>query len=397
MAHDDFSRREFLKLSALFTAAGAMPLLAGCDSAMKAEPDAPLRIGYLPITDASPLLIAHHNGLFEKQGLEVERPHMFRSWAQLVEAFLSGKVNAVHMLSPMTVWARYGSRMPSKVVAWNHVNGSALTTAVRPDIQQLEDLGGSTFAIPFWYSIHNVVLQYLFKNQGVEPITRGEPSPQQVKLVVMAPSDMLPALSSGGVSGYIVAEPFCGAAELEGIGKVLRFTGDVWKDHACCVVQMHERDLDKRPDWTQKVVNGIVEAQAWMRDHREDVTEILQKDNPAGYTPHSYDVLAQTLLPPDQEQRQQYLDTGAIQNPEWDDHRIGFQPYPYPSYTEQLVAFMKETKVKGNSAFLESLDPASVANDLVDDRFVKKAIQRVGGMQAFGLPESFTRKEIIHA
>src|SRR5699024_1627555 len=175
--HDDngggLTRRKFLQLSAMFTAAGAMPLLSQYNKAVAAEPNAPLRIGYLPITDAAPLLIAHHNGLFQKQGLAVERPRMFRGWAQIVEAFLSGNVNVVHMLSPMTVWARYGSRSPSKVVAWNHVNGSALTVAVSRGINQLEDLGGTTFAIPFWYSIHNIVLQYMMRAKGLEPIKEG--------------------------------------------------------------------------------------------------------------------------------------------------------------------------------------------------------------------------------
>ena len=111
------ARRQFLKLSAMFTVAGALPLLQSYNAAFAAEPNQPLKIGYLPITDATALLIAHHNKLFQKQGLEVEKPRLFRSWAQIVEAFLSGQVNAVHMLSPVTVWARYGSKAPAKVVA----------------------------------------------------------------------------------------------------------------------------------------------------------------------------------------------------------------------------------------------------------------------------------------
>src|SRR5690606_26791419 len=71
------ARRQFLKLSAMFTAAGALPLLDMAKAARAAEPDAPLRIGYLPITDATPLLVAHHNGLFEQQGLKVEQPRLF--------------------------------------------------------------------------------------------------------------------------------------------------------------------------------------------------------------------------------------------------------------------------------------------------------------------------------
>src|SRR5690606_18717757 len=111
-------RRQFLKLSSMFTAMGALPLLQVQNVPRAAEPDAPPRVGYLPIADATPLLVAHHNKLFQNQGLEVDKPRMFRSWAQIVEAFLAGQVNAVHLLSPMTVWARYGSQSPAKVVAW---------------------------------------------------------------------------------------------------------------------------------------------------------------------------------------------------------------------------------------------------------------------------------------
>src|SRR5699024_8861438 len=176
MSHDNDdqliseSRRNFLKLSAMFTAAGALPLLQMSQRAFAAEPDAPVRVGYLPITDATPLLIAHHNQLWQKQGLKVEKPRMFRGWAQIVEAFLSGQVNVVHMLSPMTVYARYGSKSPSRVVAWNHVDGSSLAVAADGNYKEIKDLGGTTIAIPFWYSIHNIILQYLFKKEGLEPI-----------------------------------------------------------------------------------------------------------------------------------------------------------------------------------------------------------------------------------
>lgn len=388
------SRRNFLKLSAMFTAAGAMPLIARHNRALAADPEAPLRIGYLPITDATPLIIAYEKGFYQKQGLKVERPHMFRGWAQIVEAFLSGNVNVVHMLSPMTVWARYGSQSPSKVVAWNHVNGSALTVAVKPAINTLEDLAGTTFAIPFWYSVHNVVLQHLLQAKGIESIKEGKPGPNQVKLVVMTPSDMLPGLATGRISGYIVAEPFNAAAELHAIGKILRFTGDVWKDHACCVVQMHEHDLDKRPDWTQKVVNGIVEAEAWVRQNREQTTRILSKDYPGHYTPHSYETLSRVLVPSDK-RRQAYIKSGAIKHTHWNEPRIGFKPYPYPSYTEKLVELLHKTVVRGDNDFLKTLDPTFAANDLVDDRFVKKAIKRVGGMATFDQSEGYTRKEVI--
>lgn len=390
------SRRDFLKLSALFTAAGAAPLLTSLSQAQAAEPQAPVRVGYLPITDATPLLIAHQQEFWQKQGLNVEKPRLFRSWAQLVEAFLSGQVNLVHMLSPMAVYARYGSQSPAKIVAWNHIDGSSIAVAANKDVETLKDLAGTTIAIPFWYSIHNIILQYLFRRDGLEPIGEGTPTGNQVKLVVMAPSDMLPALATGRVAAYIVAEPFVALSEVNKVGKVLRFTGDVWKEHACCVALMHQQDLEGRPEWSQKVITGLVKAQAWIRDNRAETAALLSRRAPGRYTPHTEDVLKKVFAPTAEEQAF-YKKSGAIKHHDWPSHRIDFQPFPFPSYTERMVELLKDTYVEGNSRFLEKLAPAAVAKDLVDDSFVKNAIESLGGMRAFGQPESFEREEVIDA
>lgn len=395
LTDDLFSRRDILKLSALLTAAGALPIL-NARAARAREKDAPVRVGYLPITDSTPLLVAHGKGFFEAEGLEAEKPVLFRGWSDIVEAFLAGQVNVVHLLSPMTVWARYGSKAPARVVAWNHTSGSGLS--VRADINSVADLGGKTVAIPFWYSIHNVVLQTLLRENGLTPTRRrtGAVAANEVDLTIMAPSDMVPALANEQIAGYIVAEPFNAAAEVLKVGKVLRFTADVWKDHACCVVFMQEQDLEERPEWSQKVVNAMVKAQQWTRDNREATAQLLSNDNPNKYTPHSLEVLKR-VLSPEGGDTAAYIASGAIKNPDWHENRIDFQPYPFPSYTEELVRRLKETLIEGDRAFLDALDPAFAAQDLVDDRFVKKALEASGGLAAFGLPEVYSRSEVIVA
>ncbi len=387
------SRRDMLKLASLFTAAGSLPLLQACQRQQASQPDAPLRIGYLPITDATPLLVAHSQGLFQAEGLNVEQPRLFRSWAQLVEAFISGQVNLVHLLTPMTVWARYGSESPLKVLMWNHMAGSALT--VLPDVNTVADLGGKTVAIPFWYSIHNVVLQHLLREGGLE-VTEKDPGPKQVKLTVMAPSDMVAALAAKSIAGFIVAEPFNAAAELQGVGKVLRFTGDVWRDHACCVTVAHAADVEQRPEWMQKVANAMVKAQLWSREHRPEVAQLLSADGAGKYTPHPLPVL-QKVLAPDAADLQQYVQSGAIRHPDWRQNRIDFQPYPFPSYTSELVKLLQQTHIAGEHRWLAKLDPQQVAQDLVDERFVRRAIENTQSQQLFGLPADYRRTETIVA
>jgi len=99
------------------------------------------------------------------------------------------------------------------------------------------------------------------------------------------------------------------------------------------------------------------------------------------------------VLAPEAADREQYLASDAIQHSHWDEQRIDFQAYPFPSYTEELVRRLKDTLIEGDKGFLASLDTQHTARDLVDDRFVRNSIAAVGGMKAFGLPESFERSE----
>ena len=387
-------RREWMQLASLFTAAGSLPLLQVCSERQARQPDAPLRIGYLPITDATPLLVAHSQRLFEAEGVMTERPVPFQDWAQLLEAFISGQVNLVHMMAPMAVWARYGSQASLKVLMWNHIAGSALT--VRPDIDSVAALGGHTVAIPYWYSIHNVVLQHLLRRQGLAATEQDLPDPGQVRLVVMAPADMVAGLAAGRIAGCIVAEPFNALAESQGLGRVLRFTGDVWRDHACCVTVMHGGDVAHRPEWVQKVTTALVKAQRWTLENRCETAALLAASGTGQYTPHTRATLAQVLAPTRQAWAD-YVARGAIRHPEWQQARIDFQPYPFPSYTEKLVQLLRHTRVAGDNAFLQSLDPARVAMELVDERFVRQAIEATGSRAAFHLAADYTRVETLAA
>jgi NitT/TauT family transport system substrate-binding protein len=222
------------------------------------------------------------------------------------------------------------------------------------------------------------------------------PKADEVGLSVMAPPDMGPALANGAIAGFIVAEPFDAAAETNGVGRIIRFTGDVWREHACCVVTLHERDLIHRPQWTQGVVNAIVKAQYWLRNNRSTGAQLLSNDGPGKYTPFPTPVL-QRVLVPDARLEQQYVHDGAVRHADWKELRIDFQPYPFASYTSQLVRMLKDTRVEGDSRFLSQLDPDFVSRDLVDDRFVKKSIAALGGLAAFGLPDVYSRTETLAA
>ncbi|MFI6452567.1 ABC transporter substrate-binding protein [Streptosporangium amethystogenes] len=366
------------------TAATAATGPAGHDGGGEA---ATLRIGYLPITDAAPLLLAHDSGQFGRRGITTPAPILYRGWAPLVEALQGGNVDIVHLLMPLAIQLRYDAKVPVKVLAWNHANGSALTVA--KDVERVEDLAGTKVAVPAWFSVHNVVLQKLLREAGVKPVLDTAPSAgaRTTQLVVIPPADMPTALQSGSISGYIVAEPFCAAAEVLGIGKILRFTGDVWKDHACCVTVVRETLVRDRPDVALRATEAIIAAQLAIRADREASARRLSEGR---YLPQPLPALERVFTT---RRDPAYVTSGAIRHPEWESQRIDFQPHPYPGYTGELVGAMKETVVDANVTWLEDLDPAQVHDDLVATDISAAALDATGGLSAFGAAR--VRTEVI--
>ncbi|MEX3610653.1 ABC transporter substrate-binding protein [Rothia sp. LK2588] len=346
---------------------------------------APVRVGYLPITDSAPLLLAHAQGMYAKHGIEVERPVLFRSWSSLTEAFLSGTVDVIHLLMPMAVYLKYDLGADAQIVAWNHVNGSSLTVA--PSIDRTEDLAGTTVAIPGWFSIHNILVQKILREAGLTPVIRKTPdaSRREVALVVMAPADMIPALANGTIAAFTVADPFNAAAEIQKVGTIHRYMGDVWRDHACCVTMMRSELIDRSDGAGQKFVDALVEAQRFGREHRPEAAKILSEKK---YLPQKPPAILRAMTDHGAEHR------SVIRHPEWGGHMLQFQPYPFESFTHELIAHMRQTTMDAPTAFLDHLDPATVHRELVNSEMVTAAINAAGGIQQFG-PSGLTRTEHI--
>ncbi len=421
MSAEAITRRQLLKLagvsglglSGLGWVAGcaaddtpgtAMPGTTGGSPAQTAEAAGggvqlpAVKIGYIPITDATPLLIAHANGYFEDEGLEVEQPTLIRGWSALAEAFQAGTFNLTHLLIPIPIYLRYARDFPVKVVAWNHMNNSAVTVSDKGPIRGTADLGGKQIAVPYWYSMHNVILQMVLRSHGLRPVIQNQKAPlaaDQTNLLVMAPPDMPTALSAGAIDGYIVAEPFNAAGEVLAAGRVIRFTGDVWQNHPCCVAVLHESDVRERREWSQKAVNALVRAERWSGENKEEAARILSKEG-GGYLPFEEKIILRSMTKYDLETYGVSGGTGAIRHPDWGASRIAFEPYQFRSATKRIVQELKQTVLDGDTSFLQDLSPEHVADDLMDYELVKKALAASGGLVAFdGSYPDFERDEVI--
>lgn len=395
----DFTRRQTLDMMAkggLF--AGLSGLMSSLGSMSYAQEDEVVRIGYLPITDATALLVAHGMGYFEDEGLEAAQPTLIRGWSPLIEGFAANKFNLVHFLKPIPVWMRYNNNFPVKIMSWAHTNGSGLVVGRHTDITDFSQLGGKQVAVPFWYSMHNVVLQYALRQSGVVPVIKGQGEPlaaNECNLQVLPPPEMPPALAARKIDAYIVAEPFNALGEMKAGARMLRFTGDIWKNHPCCVVCMHEEVTQARAEWTQKVMNAVVRGAIYSSQNKEEVAVMLSKDG-KGYLPAPAPVVVRAMTDYD---NPTYDESGANQHKaEWQNGRIDFQPWPYPSATKLIVEEMNKTVVSGDATFLSGLDPEFVADDLVNYDFVKAALDKYPDWKndpSVNAGDPFAREEVL--
>jgi NitT/TauT family transport system substrate-binding protein len=399
MQHE-MSRRDFMldTLAAGGMAAAGMMAPGLVNAAAPAVPDDEVvRIGYLPITDATALLVAHAKGFFEDEGLKAERPTLIRGWSPLVEAFAAGKVNLLHLLNPIPVWMRYNNNFPVKIMSWAHINGSGIVVGKHTGAETFADLGGMQIAVPYWYSMHNIILQMGLRHVGLKPVIKPQSAKlakDEVNLQIMPPPDMPPALASRKIDAFIVAEPFNAAGEMLAGGKMLRFTGDIWKNHPCCVICMNENTVKAKPEWTQKVMNAIVRAEVYAQQNKAEVAHMLSKDGKR-YLPMPSKVVTRAMT---DYKLSDYKDPKAIQHPGWDTGRIDFSPYPYPSATKFIVESMNKTLVGGNATFLNKLDADFVTKDLVDYHFVKNAMAKYKGWESapgVNPADPFEREEVI--
>lgn len=244
------NRRDFLKTAGLALTAGASPGLRGAVFAAGARVN--LKIGYLPLTDHL-LMIAAQREAFKTVGVT---PVKLSSWPEIAEAFKTGAVDGAFLLTPIGLTLRQKG-VPAKVVLLGHRNGSAITVKAGGEINRLEDLKGRTIAVPSPFSTHNLLLRKALTEKHLDPN-------HDLRIIDLPPPEMVNALATGRIHGYIVAEPFGAQAEAQNVGKVLVLSKDIWPNHICCVLNLHETVIASHPEAVQELVSGLQRTAAFI-------------------------------------------------------------------------------------------------------------------------------------
>lgn len=263
----DALRRRFLRAVGSRTAMAAIasvvplaPLQAMLEE--KAEPERrDLKVGFLPITCATPLIMAEVNGYYQEEGLKVEllkNP----AFGLVRDRVISGELDAGLMLATMPLAASMGLGSPPtplRVAMIENVNGIALVMGLKHrDNRDPRNWRGMTFAIPLEYSVQNLMLRYYLANAGLDP-------DRDVQIRVVVPTEFVSNLRAGNIDGFVGADPLNQRAIFEEAGFFQLHMSQLWPGHPCCSFSVAERFITQHPNAFAALLRAALKGSAYAR------------------------------------------------------------------------------------------------------------------------------------
>jgi ABC-type nitrate/sulfonate/bicarbonate transport system substrate-binding protein len=243
-----------------------------------------LRLGFVSLSDAAPLVVAKLLEFGHAHGLTLELSRE-PSWAALRDKLLAGELDAAHALYGLAYGVQLGIGGPQTDMAVLMVlnrNGQAVTLSNRlADAlaehgtlpRALATLGRKpVFAQTFPTGTHAMWLYYWLASHGVHPL-------RDIESVVIPPPQMVAALAEDRLDGLCVGEPWNAAAQARDVGRTIAYTSEIWPDHPEKVLACRRDFVSRHPYTAQALVQTLLEACRWLdgRGHRNDIARWLAR------------------------------------------------------------------------------------------------------------------------
>jgi len=275
----------------------------------------PLAIGFIPLVDASALIVAVDKGFTAAEGLDVTLVREV-SWSNVRDKLNIGLFDAAHLLAPVAIASTLGlSQVKVPIVAPFNLglNGNAITVSPALHAAIMGEADGDpvnplvtakalarvvaarrksgddplTFGMTFPFSTHNYQLRFWMAAGGVDP-------DEDVRLVVLPPPYMVDSLANGHVDAFCVGAPWNSVAVDLGVGHILHFVSDILERAAEKVLAVREAWAQKNPEVLTRLIRAHGRAAEFIEnpDNRDEVCRILGAPERIGVDP---EVIRRTL------------------------------------------------------------------------------------------------------
>jgi len=247
-----------------------------------ASPRRGLRLGFVPLTDCAPLVMAQELGLFRKYGLHVTLSREL-GWATVRDKIIYGELDAAHALAAMPVAATLGlgsiacDCMTALVL---NLHGNAITLSdelwqrgvrdgktLREEIRRARQEKIYTFGVVFPFSSHRHLLRQCLSAHGIDP-------ERDVRIVIVPPPQMAANLKAGNLDGFCAGEPWNSVAVQSRAGWIAATSAELDAGHPEKVLMVRREFAEKRNDEHVALIAALLEACEFC-DQPENHEEII--------------------------------------------------------------------------------------------------------------------------
>lgn len=361
-----------------------------------------LNLGFIPLTDCAPLVIAKEKGLYEKYGLNVTLSKEI-SWANVRDKVSVGMLDGAQMLAAMPLASACGSDTSAQMITAMSLglNGNGITIsndiyermtatgvadistpkgsaeALKQVIDQHKAEGGKplTFATVFPFSSHNYMLRYWLASVGVDP-------DKDINLTVVPPSQMVNYLQAGVISGFSVGEPWNTLAVQSGLGRTLATSYGIWNNHPEKVFGVAGSWAAANPNTHQAVLMALMEAAEWI-DRDENRSEVCQILSQGRYVNVPADILEMSMTGTFRFAQGE----APLQRPDFNVFQRYCANYPWRSHA---LWFLTQMVRWGQIA--EPINLKTIAEQVYRPEIYKKAAMNLG----WAVPDTDYKDEGVH-
>ena len=295
----NISRRTLLKFASgtSATLAAAKVLLPHGALAASGPEVSAAKLGFIALTDSSPLIIAKEKGLFEKHGMAGVEVLKQASWGATRDNLVLGSagngIDGAHILTPMPYLMTLGTitqnnqPLPMKILARLNLEGQGISVAqayadlkVGTDASPLKEVFAkkktegamAKVAVTFPGGTHDLWMRYWLAAGGINPDT-------DVETIVVPPPQMVANMKVGTMDAFCVGEPWNAQLVSQAVGYTAVTTGELWSKHPEKSLALRADFAEQYPKTTEALLMAVMEAQQWCDAdaNKDEMAEIVSK------------------------------------------------------------------------------------------------------------------------
>lgn len=228
-----------------------------------------LRIGYQPSTHQVAHTTAMEKGWWQEDlapyGITQVTDYQFGTGAPEMQAMLAGDLDIAYVGSAPFI-AAVSSGLDAKIIAAVQTQGSDLVLRNDVSYSSPADLVGKKIATFPPGTIQDTILRTWLEENGVDPAS--------VNIVPMDPGAATTAISAGRVDGVFLPHPSPSIIAAEGVGRTVVHSGEMMKDHACCVLVASGSLIREHPELVEQIVKTHIRATEYNFEHQDEAAAL---------------------------------------------------------------------------------------------------------------------------